>query len=580
MKAMTRSTDSKRIAESYPPSHSEGLRRIWPDPSEHLRATASGIWTACRSAASRLAAFFVAACTALAAVAPTLAVTPESPEVLAVIDKGLAYLDKQTQSDVGGKCLIALAFHKRGVSDNHVRIAEAVQACKEMVEAERAQNYDYGKCLAIIFLSEMNSAAHRELINTYVKQLNEHQKPHGGFGYLSEPVGDTSQTQYAALAYWEMMNHGISPEADAVQRCLGWIMRTRDPSGVWAYKGVDPGGGSLVKQSESPGVSMAAAGMCASMLLGNSLGLLKPNQTEDLLAIKQEDLPPALRKEEVKKKVRAPDLPSGDVSPQQLAETLKAGRAWYEKNFTLEWPEYQSYYLYSIERYHSFEEFLGGRRVESPDWYNAGFEKLKRTQAEDGSWNDRAGAPAATAFSILFLLRSTQQSIDASLGEGTLVGGRGLPRDLSKVQLRGGKLVVEQNRTEVDELLGMLDDSKSESLEALLDSPAALQVTNVGPEQARRLQQVVRSGPAGARLLAVGALSELRKIDHAPTLIFALTDPDKRVVRRARDGLRSISRSFEGFGPPDNFEEPERVAAIERWKAWYRAVRPDAAALP
>lgn len=529
---------------------------------------------------SCLTTYLFAACASLAAVAPAVAVTPESPEVLAVIDKGLAFLDKQTQSEVGGKCLIALAYHKRGVSEGHPRIAEAVKACKDSVETERGQNYDYGKCLAIIFLSEINSTAYRDLINTYVKQLNEHQKPHGGFGYLSEPIGDTSQTQYAALAYWEMMNHGISPEADAVQRCLGWVMRTRDPTGVWAYKGIDPGSGSLVTQPESPSVSMAAAGMCASMLLGNSLGLLKPNETEDLLGIKQEDLPPALRKEEVKVKVRAPDLPPGDVSPQQLAETLKAGRAWFEKNFTLEWSEYQSYYLYSVERYKSFEEFLSGKRVESPDWYNAGFEKLKSTQAEDGSWNDRAGAPAATAFSILFLLRSTQQSIDASLGEGTLVGGRGLPRDLSKVQLRGGKLVVEQNRTEVDELLGMLDDSKSESLEELLDSPAALQVTNVGTEQARRLQQVVRSGPAGARLLAAGALAELRNIDHAPTLIFALTDPDKRVVREARDGLRSISRSFEGFGPPDNFEEPERVAAIDRWKAWYRAVRPDAPPLP
>jgi HEAT repeat protein len=180
------------------------------------------------------------------------------------------------------------------------------------------------------------------------------------------------------------------------------------------------------------------------------------------------------------------------------------------------------------------------------------------------------------------LLRSTQKSIEASLGEGTLVGGRGLPRDLSKVKLRGGKLVVESKPTEVDNLLGLLDESgaASESLDALLDDPAALKVADVGPDQARRLQQVVRTGPAGARILAVRALAKLRSMDYAPTLIFALTDPDKRVVREARDGLRSISRNFEGFGPPDNFDDAERDKSVERWKAWYAKVRPDAPPLP
>jgi hypothetical protein len=69
-------------------------------------------------------------------------------------------------------------------------------------------------------------------------------------------------------------------------------------------------------------------------------------------------------------------------------------------------------------------------------------------------------------------------------------------------------------------------------------------------------------------------------VNHAPILIFALTDPDKRVVREARDGLRSISRNFEGFGPPDNFDKDEQGRAVERWKAWYQTIRPDAPPLP
>jgi hypothetical protein len=410
--------------------------------------------------------------------------------------------------------------------------------------------------------------------------LREHQKPHGGFGYITTVAGDTSQTQYAALAYWEMLNHGISPDADSVHRCINWIMRTRDPKGLWGYQGVDPGNMRLVEQPDKPGVSMTAAGMSGAMILGNSIGLLNPPAKEKQAGITDADLPPALRRKQIDQDKRAPTLPAGSVNPQQLAETLEAGNRWFNKNFTLEVREYQSYYLYSIERYRSFEEYLSGATVEEPEWYNEGFELLKRTQSADGSWSDESTSPCATAFSILFLLRSTQRSIEARLGEGTLVGGRGLPRDLSKLRLRGGRLVVETTPTEVDELLGMLDRSQGESLDDLLDDPAALNVGDVGPDQARRLQQVVKSGPAGARLLAVRALTKLRSVDYAPTLIYALSDPDKRVVREARDGLRSISRNFEGFGPPDNFDDAQRNQAVERWKNWYRTVRPDAPPLP
>jgi len=515
------------------------------------------------------------------------AYTPESPEVLALVDKGLKYLEGQSHVEVGGKCLVGLAFHKRGKPKSHPKIQEALDACREDIETESARDYNYGKCLAIIFLCEIDSVGHRDLINKYAELLREHQKPHGGFSYKGTPVGDTSQTQYAALAYWEMLNHGIAPDAESVQRCLNWIMRTRDPSGVWGYHGIDPGNFNLVQQTNKPGVSMAAAGMSAAMILGNCVGLLRAPMEEAPQTLSgglDERLPSALRRIELQEQKsqpkRAATLPAGSVDRQRLAETLQAGRAWYDKNFTLKVDEFQSYYLYSIERYYSFQEYLDGQKVEDADWYNDGVKFLQSTQQPDGSWSDQTGAECGTAFSVLFLLRSTQKSISVRLGEGTLVGGRGLPRDLSKVKISGGKLVVQQEPTEVDNLLGLLDESDTSSLDELLDNPAALQVTDVGPDQARRLQQVVRSGSAGARLLAVRALSGLRDVDYAPTLIFALTDPDRRVVREARDGLRSVSRNFEGFGPPDNFDDLERGKSVERWKAWYHTVRPDAPPLP
>jgi hypothetical protein len=522
---------------------------------------------------------FALAGSAMFALPSASAYTPESPQVVELVDKGLKYLETASHREVGGQCLIALAFLKRGMPADHPKIEEAVERCRSSIAEEQANGYVYSKCIAIIFLAELDAVKHRDLINIYAAQMKEHQKEHGGFGYKSVPTGDTSQTQYAALAYWELLNHGISPDTDSVQRCLNWIMRTRDPSGVWGYQGIDPGSFALIEQYDKPGVSMAAAGMSGALILGNLVGILKPPLEANANAAGDE-LPDVLKRVKTVKSARAPTLPRGNVDPQRVADCVAAGDAWFDQNFTFKVHEFQSYYFYSIERFRSFQEYLDGSATEEPEWYNEGVELLKKSQGPNGAWSDNSGDECATAFSVLFLLRSTQKSIEASLGEGTLVGGRGLPRDLSKMKLRGGKLIVEYKTTEADQLMGMLEDSNSAALDDLLDNPAALSVGNVTAADARRLQQIVRSGSAGARILAVRALSQLRDVEYAPTLIFALTDPDKRVVREARDGLKSVSRRFEGYGPSDNFEDAERQAAVERWKEWYRAVRPDAPALP
>ncbi|MEQ8838881.1 MAG: hypothetical protein RID07_18895, partial [Lacipirellulaceae bacterium] len=278
---------------------------------------------------------------------------------------------------------------------------------------------------------------------------------------------------------------------------------------------------------------------------------------------------------------------TGAVDRSRLLKSMADGRQWMDKNFSIDnGGTYSLYYLYSLERYKSFEEYLTGDVNPEPDWYNKGYEYLKKTQNEDGSWDsDGESEPScATAFAVLFLLRSTRQSLH-QLGEGTLVGGRGLPSDLSKAKFtKSGKLIVEQKPTAVDEMLGMLNGDDAESLDALIDNPAALVVNDISPKETRRLEQVIRSGPPPARLLSVRALSRLRSIDYAPTLIFALTDPDPRVVREARDGLRLVSRKFEGFGMPDNFNSEEAEArkfeAIDKWKTWYSTVRPNAPPLP
>ena len=522
----------------------------------------------------------LAVCT-LGAYRQALAVTPESPEVRELIRQGLDYLEKHGQEEtrLGGKCLVALAFFKDGASPDHPRIQEAVAACEATTAAQIAGDSVYSNGLAIIFLAELDAKKYHNLISRFAGAMASRQKPHGGWGYASYSTGDTSQTQYAALSYWELVQAGLSPSVDSVDRCLMWLMKTQAPTGCWGYQGQIGELDGLVEQNKTS-VSMYAAGMGSVLICGNMLGLIGPNASgktgiQDDTA--QEKLPEALRPADKKKEHVQRTLSGTSIQASDLMNTITRARSWMDNNFTIEWRGYFSYYLYSLERYKSFEELLTGDTPEEPEWYNLGYEYLKEHQKEHGGWDDQSGDQCATAFSILFLLRSTQKSIKASLGEGTLVGGRGLSANLANMKMRGGRLVaVVDENTEVDQLLELLEDSDSEKIEGLLNNPAALSVQDVGPEESRRLEQIVRSGGPEARLLAVRALARTRNLDYVPTLLYAMTDPDRRVVREARDGLRFISRRIDGFGLSDNYTDAQRYEALDHWKQWYMMLRPDA----
>lgn len=515
------------------------------------------------------------------------AVTAESPEVLAIVDRGLRYLESNTDQQLGGKCLIGLAFHKRGMADTHPRIQAALDACRMELDAERSDSRIYSKAIALIFLAEVSPEKNRDLMAEYAKLVEEHQMGHGGFGYklTSEILGDTSQTQYAALAYWEMLQSGMTPSVESIEKCVNWLLRTQSTDGGFVYKPVDPGSFELVEQTPRTSC-MLSAGASSLLICGNMLGLMAPKGLTPVIDAPpgvKDSVPEALRRADVAKQRIVPKLKgTGALDLKRMQTATQNARKWWEEKFDVaNGGYYPQYALYALERYKSFEEYISGQAVAEPDWYNRGYDYLKKTQQADGSWapSGEASAPCSTAFAVLFLLRSTQASIQARLGEGTLVGGRGLPADLSKVRLRGGRLVVDQDATGTNRLIELLEEYDAEHSDELTEEAATLASQEVSSEQAARLTQIARTGKPEQRLLAVKMLGRMREVDNAPALIFALTDPDRRVVRAARDGLLSISREFDGYGPPDNFDEAQRKSAIDDWKAWFQRVRPGAAPL-
>lgn len=515
------------------------------------------------------------------------AVTPESPEVKALVAKGLAVLEKETDERLGGKCVVGLAFVKAGKPD-HPRVAEAVEACrKAMTSKEPIDVYSNG--LAIIFLCELAPRRYDAEIKWFLNLLEKRQKDHGGWGYDGDnsnhyeaSTGDTSQTQYAALGYWEAYQHGYRLEQNSVEKLTNWLLRTQGPDGAWGYQGILAQTSQRVSQN-GESCSMLAAGLgsiliCADLLDASPPIVLDSLSMDDGLS---GEAPPALRRAETestgapRKKMKSSRIQAGD-----LFEAVSLANQWMEKNYAVDVGGYVYYYLYATERYQSFQELLEGTYDEEPEWYNNGYNYLKTTQLQSGGWSRRCGLAVDTSFAILFLLRSTQKSIHGTFGEGTLLGGRGLPANVARARMRGGRVVVERVRTHVDELLTMLDDPDESLLDELARDPSNLVVDNVDEKSARRLQQLVRGGEPQVRLLAVRALARTGNLDYVPSLLYALTDPDQRVVLETRDGLQFMSRRFEGFGPPDDFTEQQRYEAVNAWKKWYLSLRPDASLEP
>ncbi len=498
------------------------------------------------------------------------AYTKESPEVRAMVDKGMKYLaDESNEYRLGGRCLIALVFFKEGMKD-HKKVGEAVKACQETAAKGEAGDV-YSNGLAIIFLCELDAKKHRNLIQFFVEAMAQRQKQHGGWGYEHKGTGDTSQSQYGCLGFWEAYQKGIPINAGAIDRAAEWLMTTQDPNGGWGYQGKVGG-----KKQDNVGCSMVSAAMGSLLICADLVGILEAGtgEEEEEEEEEEENPLPSVVKIASSRDQKRPRLAGSSIDRQRLLQTLRKGDAWMDENYTVSVNRYTSYYLYALERYKTLQAILEGSEDLEPAWYNKGVDYLRKSQSKDGSWTTGCGSGCDTAFTILFLIRSMQMSF-GSLGEGVALGGRGLPSNIHQLKIRGGQLVVSQPKTEVSQLLSMLDDEKREDLDALINDSEALVMGDMDEKTARQMKQKVRSGSPAARILAVRALARTGDFDHVPTLLHAFAHQDPRLVQEARDGLRFISRRFEGFGLRKKFTQAEQFEALDKWKKWYQSVRPD-----
>jgi hypothetical protein len=518
------------------------------------------------------------------------AVTPESPEVKVVIDKALKYLETADDNRLGGKCLIALAFLKNGSDETHPKVAAAVEGCLATTKNEPAniQTDLYSTGVAIIFLCTLNPSKYAPEILKLRDSLIHRQKPHGGWGYPGPPhpeTGDTSMTQYAILAYWEISKVGLGLDIPSTEKVGNWLLRTQAPEGNWGYQGKE---GTLTAEDgkrpklelikqDSNRASMTAAGTGCMFMVADLLKLSELNSERDA------KLPPALR---LIRKGGAQAALSDKVDARLVKAAQERGKSWMQKNAKIEQKYFQMYYLYGYERYQSFSEASDGKFFKEPRWYNEGFAFLKKEQQADGSWkSDHPGLDVPdTAFAALFLLRSTKKAIERSkaYGEATMNAGRGVPANSENVAIRGGKIVPTKVNVTAPQLVEILHLPEHKAYTAVVGDLELLRerlVVMTPAEQTpllARLRGLVTTGVADSRLSAVRILGQMRDLSAAEVLIAALDDPDWRVVLAADESLRSLGRIV---SPSTLGEKPNsaiRAETVQTWKRWLLTIRPDA----
>ncbi|OHB70751.1 MAG: hypothetical protein A2V70_11815 [Planctomycetes bacterium RBG_13_63_9] len=509
--------------------------------------------------------------------------TPESPEVKEAVVRAVEFLESDAAKDnrLGAKALVGMALLKSGARRSHPKIVKAVEAIREDSAGKGAEQFDadiYSTGLSVIFLVTLDPKLYATEIEYLLESLRHRQKPHGGWGYPGRETGDTSMTQYGVLSAWEAAQAGFDVPIESIERVATWLLKTQDPSGGFGYQGNVSASFVPVGQ-DSTTLSLGAAGLGSVYMCIDLLGLMERVDLRDA------GLPAALRQAQGEKspeRVKA----KTKLDPALFRAVQARGDQWMQQNYRIDPPRYAHYYLYALERYMSFRELsMGIEGVESggdgPKWYNDGVRFLIDGQAENGSWRGSCQAVVDTSFGVLFLLRSMKRSIEKSrgFGDGVLVGGRGLPKESDRAVVRGGKVVPRPLLGPAEQLLAVLESTKTPDYEQAIDLLAELppeRAAMVTRKYAQKLRRLAGDESPEARITAVRALAKVRDVDNVPTLIYALTDPSPVVVREARDALRRVSRNPAGFGLPDQPTEGERGAAIEKWKSWYLAIRPDA----
>ncbi|MFN0197053.1 MAG: HEAT repeat domain-containing protein [Planctomycetaceae bacterium] len=565
-----------------------------------------------------------------------VAIDQFDPRTQASIEKACEFLYANMLTGIDGRdSIAAYALMKAGESEETPEIAEVIKRINARIPGgtyspklaeQRFQVYVASADL--LTLAEADPEKYQPEIQSILRYIYSQHASHGGYSYppgseyTDNNVGDTSITQYAALAMWGATQAGVDVNPEEFDRIAGWCISTQLPDGSFTYH---PG------REKNPMHSMTVGGLQTLLiarlhLYPNAYAMKVPDapvadaskekEAEDpakavankfkvleKVNLEEEAALEASKTRKSKRHTKAKSPKAHDyksrTSLEQINASIEAAEKWLDAQFTVTNPTgWKWYYLYGLERYAALtgRDAIGGH-----DWYGEGIVEVVNRQQEDGSWgvtNNASSKLAETAFCILFLTKATARIFkpiknSVMVGTGLLVGGRGLPDKLDQLEMKNGKAAVKKNLGDIDELLKALENPQLtdvESTQADLVETVQLGDRSQLIHQKDRLLKLVEHPDSEVRRTALWALGRTGDIRMATPIIHALDTNDLDVLVEANNALCWLSRRPRGMGLPDSpydeldedaTDEEKQVAfeawkkqAQELWKEWYQKVRP------
>jgi hypothetical protein len=504
----------------------------------------------------------------------TGASTPARAAAEPAVQKGVAFLrGSAARQGVGESAMVALALIKAEALPGDATVATCIEKIRKRFangssyQPERTHGEVYEAAVVAMALSNLDGDIHGPEIQLVASYLVSKQNANGSWDYSNRSQGDTSITQYAILGLWEAESAGAQVPPDTWDRAASWLLSSQASGGSWNYHR-DEG------ETYPETISMTAAGVGSLLICQRQLARFRrggDGVNKFLVALVPEG---------------SPGRYTVKTANAKIEQAARNGAGWLGSKFDLSksglaiFGQSVYYGLYGIERVGALadKDTLG-----KVDWFTRGRNYLLASQQGDGSWTYALQSPEMnTAWAILFLTRSTAKTIRKieikRLSAGTLVGNRGLPRDLSTMSVAGGRVVSRPMSGAVEGMIAVLEDTRAvDNADAAVAGLAAKYETE-GPAVLKphkdRFRKMITDNDPGVRQVAAWALARLGDLDVVPILIGALTDPDDRVVDTARLGLQMLSRKIDGLGPPPGATPEQRKEAAQKWREWYDAIRP------
>ena len=530
---------------------------------------------------------------------------PYDPKVEKIARRAVEYLES-VRGNIPEATISSLAvveYYKRydGVVPTDIPLVEnTVAELARMVDGRSGTIYrnreTYFPALAFILLAEYDAKKYESQCIKILDVLIERQISIGAYTYLDDEAGDTSQSQFGALALYVARQHRFAFDPKVAKRLLEFYVDYQGQNGTWSYKVSIPGAAVLRGTNSIHSASLSSVYLLADMLrLSRRVKKVTSNSADNSLNLPRNVtvyIPPKDNEEaKLQEAWGNGEDPVVKFERGKLANCKSGGNQWYSNNFERS-PTWTSYFFYALERYAYFKEQAEGNVPGSlKTWYDDGVDYIETQQREDGAIDSDRREPimqlsANTALYVLFLVRASEIISLPPVGS-ELLGGRGFgPGELT--QAKNG--TVRSSAAEKS-LQGLIDALK----DANLDDRQLRQITEAMKRSIREFKQsgdrsrgevtaflktMISDKNYFRRLVAIKFLAAEQDMDNVPALLYAMGDPDPEIAIQAHNGLRLISRKFDTFvyqsrgNKEDNLLELVRLK--QQWTKWYLEIRPDA----